>query len=60
MAEPTYDPAKRYEIKLSRPVKYRGMTLKPLADKITLSGQALNDIVAEHGEDVVDLAAPLS
>ena len=56
-ATPLFDPGVQYRAALNRKVKVRSLDLLPRNEHI-ISGGTLNDIVAEHGADVVAIATP--
>lgn len=50
---PAFDEAKTYRVALNKVVSVGRLTLYPL-DTHEMTGKALNEIVAEHGEGVID------
>lgn len=56
MAE-RFDDATVYTVKFSRSFEMGPLTYRPLSE-FEVAGSFLNKIVAQHGEDVVDRAAP--
>ncbi|WP_262027571.1 hypothetical protein [Microvirga sp. Mcv34] len=54
---PAFDEGTAYNVKLKEPVFYRKAKLLPLPVH-TMTGAALNEIVAEYGADVIDSATP--
>lgn len=48
-----FDPERRYDVQLTRIVRVGGLKLLP-RNQHQLTGAALNALVAEHGEDIVD------
>ncbi|WP_336810938.1 hypothetical protein [Bosea sp. MMO-172] len=56
-AAPPYDPSLIYDVRLNQIVRVGALRLLP-RNQHSLSGAVLNALVAEHGQEIVDAAAP--
>lgn len=54
----TYDPEKRYQVKLARVVKRGPFTYSPLHE-IDMAGSLLIEIIEKEGKEAIDYARPL-
>ena len=52
MAQQTYDPNKKYDLQVKRPLKVGSFKYLP-RDKIEASGALINRIIEEHGADAI-------
>lgn len=55
---PAYDPETTYDVRLRQVVRVGTLKLLP-RNEHQLLGSALNALVAEHGQDIVDAATPV-
>lgn len=53
----TYEPMRLYAVRLTRPVKLGAVPIRPIAT-VEMTGTILNNLIEEHGADVVDTAEP--
>lgn len=56
---PTYDPSKTYAVRLTRVVNVGRLRLLP-RNPHEIRGDALNELVAAEGEDIIDAADPIA